>query len=42
VPELTFVSFSYERNGFASFAGKRSLKFIFTDKGKQFCAMSSN
>jgi hypothetical protein len=26
VPELTFVSFSYKRNGFASFATKRSIK----------------
>jgi len=25
-PELTFVSFSYKRNGFASFATKRSIK----------------
>jgi hypothetical protein len=35
------VSFSYERNGFASFATKRSLKFIFTDRCKQFYALSS-
>jgi len=26
VPGLTFVSFSYKRNGFASFATKRSVK----------------
>jgi len=26
VPGLTFVSFSYKRNGFASFATKRSIK----------------
>jgi len=26
VPELTFVSFSYKRNGFASFATKRRIK----------------
>jgi hypothetical protein len=32
MPGLTFVSFSYERSGFASFASKRSLKLIFTDK----------
>jgi hypothetical protein len=34
VPGLTFVSFGYKGNGFASFAGKRSLKFTFTDKSK--------
>jgi len=41
VPGLTFGSFSYERIGFASFASKRSLKFIFTDKCKQFYTLSN-
>jgi len=38
VPGLTFGSFSYERNGFASFATKRSLKFVFRERYKQFYA----
>jgi len=29
-PELTIVSFSYKRNGFASFATKRSIKISFS------------
>ena len=29
VPGLTFISFSYERNGFAFFATKRRIKITF-------------
>ena len=42
MPGITFVSFSYERNGFASFANKRSLRIIFGLCGKQFCAPRGN
>jgi len=41
VPGLTFVSFDYKRNGFASFAFKRRKKFTFTDRCKQFYDLSS-
>jgi len=37
MPGITFVSFSYKRNGFASFATKRREKvfFLFVTKEKQ-------
>jgi hypothetical protein len=40
-PGLTFGSFGYKGTGFASFASKRSLKYIFTDSCRQFYTLNS-